>query len=62
MDAVPDEYCDAGALVGPVQRIRERYREWEGSVVTGLTVFSGNGEGIERMAELAGTRDQLASR
>lgn len=55
MDAVPDEYCDAGELVGPAQRIRERYREWEGSGVTGLTVFSSNDEGIELMAELAGT-------
>jgi F420-dependent oxidoreductase-like protein len=61
MDAVPDEYCDAGALVGPVQRIRERYREWEGSGVTGLTIVSGNPEGLELMADLAGTRDELAS-
>jgi alkanesulfonate monooxygenase SsuD/methylene tetrahydromethanopterin reductase-like flavin-dependent oxidoreductase (luciferase family) len=61
MDAVPDEYCDAGALIGPEQRIRDRYREWEGSGVTGLTVFSSNDDGIDLMADLAGTRDQIAS-
>ena len=26
--AVPDEFCDEMSLVGPVARIRERYRAW----------------------------------
>ena len=56
-EAVPDEFCDDGALVGPIQRIKQRYREWEGSGATGLTVFSSQPEALELMADLAGTRD-----
>jgi hypothetical protein len=59
MDAVPDEYCDEAALVGPTQRIRERYRAWEGSGATGLTVLTQQPEALELMAELAGTRDAV---
>jgi len=58
IDAVPDEYCDESALVGPQQRIRERYREWEGSGATGLTLSCREVEGLELMAELAGSRDR----
>jgi alkanesulfonate monooxygenase SsuD/methylene tetrahydromethanopterin reductase-like flavin-dependent oxidoreductase (luciferase family) len=54
-EAVPDEYIDEGALMGPPQRIRERFKEWEGSGATGLTVWSSTNEGIELLAELAGT-------
>ena len=36
--AVPDEFCDEMALVGPVARIRERYRAWADSGITGLTI------------------------
>jgi F420-dependent oxidoreductase-like protein len=60
MDAVPDEYCDQGALIGPKERIRERYREWEGSGATGLTMTSSDPEALELMADLAGTRDSVA--
>jgi alkanesulfonate monooxygenase SsuD/methylene tetrahydromethanopterin reductase-like flavin-dependent oxidoreductase (luciferase family) len=60
MDAVPDEYCDQGALIGPPQRVKERYREWEGSGATGLTLTASQPEAIELMAELAGTRDTVA--
>ena len=59
-EAVPDEYCDEGALVGPVQRIKERYREWEDSGATGLTVIAPQPEALELMADLAGTRDTRA--
>ena len=45
------------ALIGPIERIRERYRAWENCGVTGLTVFSSQPEGMELLAELAGTRD-----
>ncbi len=55
--AVPDELCDEGALIGPIDRIRERYRAWEDCGLTGLTVFSSQPEGMELLAELAGTRD-----
>ena len=36
--AVPDEFCDEMSLVGPVARIRERYRPWTDSGITGLTI------------------------
>ena len=35
---MPDEFCDEMALVGPAGRIRERYRAWADSGITGLTV------------------------
>jgi len=55
-EAVPDEYVDEGALIGPKQRIRERYREWEGSGATTLVLTTGQDEAVEFMAEVAGTR------
>jgi len=60
IDAVPDEYCDEGALIGPTERIRERFQnEWEGSGATGLTLSCNRSEGLELLAELAGSRDQV---
>jgi F420-dependent oxidoreductase-like protein len=58
--AVPDEYLDDMSLVGPVGRIRERYRRWEDSGVTGLTVNTEQPEAMELMAELAGARPAAA--
>jgi F420-dependent oxidoreductase-like protein len=52
--AVPDEYLDEGSLVGPVARIREKYRAWEGSGATGLTIGSRQPQALELIAELAG--------
>ena len=60
-EAVPDEYCDEGALVGPAERIKQRYREWESSGATGLTVYSSQPDALELMADLAGTRDVIAA-
>ena len=40
IEAVPDEYCDESALIGPAQRIRDRYKDWESSGATGLTLAS----------------------
>ena len=51
--AVPDEFCDEGALVGPVGRIRERYRPWADSGITGLTIVADQPETLELMADLA---------
>jgi F420-dependent oxidoreductase-like protein len=51
--AVPDEWVDAKSLVGPKARIRQRYRAWEDSGLTGLTVRSHSIEAIEAMAEAA---------
>ena len=59
--AVPDEYCDEGALVGPLERIRERYAAWEGSGATGLTVMCRRPEALELLADLTGSREQTSA-
>jgi F420-dependent oxidoreductase-like protein len=51
--AVPDELIDLRALVGPPERIRERYRAWENSGATGLIVRTNQDEAIELMARVA---------
>jgi hypothetical protein len=43
------------SLVGPVARIRERYRPWADSGITGLTIVTEQSEAMELMANLAGT-------
>jgi F420-dependent oxidoreductase-like protein len=60
VNAVPDEYCDEQALVGPPDRIRDRYKAWESSGATGLTLSCRRTEGLELMAELTGSRDRVA--
>jgi len=54
--AVPDEFVDDSALVGPAARVRERYRAWADSGITGLTIATQQTEAMELMAELAGVR------
>ncbi|MDA0365915.1 MAG: LLM class F420-dependent oxidoreductase [Chloroflexi bacterium] len=56
LEEVPDEYVDEGVLVGPKERIRERYRAWADSGITGLTVNTDQTEAMELMADLAETR------
>ena len=57
IDAIPDEYLDDGALVGSLHRIRERWTAWEDRPVTGLIVRTRGTEGLDLLADLAGTRD-----
>ena len=52
-DAVPDEWVDLKSLVGPPARIKQRFRAWEESGATGMTVRSRQPEAIETMAEAA---------
>jgi alkanesulfonate monooxygenase SsuD/methylene tetrahydromethanopterin reductase-like flavin-dependent oxidoreductase (luciferase family) len=56
--AVPDAWVDSRSLVGPPERIKERYRAWADSGLTGLSIrFRGpspNPEVISLMAEAAG--------
>ncbi len=51
--AVPDEWVDAKSLVGPAARIKQRYRAWEESGLTGLTVRSKEPQAIAVVAEAA---------
>src|SRR5262245_3498462 len=51
--AVPDDFCDEMSLVGPVDRIRERYRPWADSGITGLTLVTDQPQAMELMARLA---------
>lgn len=59
--AVPEEYLEQTALLGSKQRIRDRWPGLLAPGVTGLIVGTDQMEAIELMAELAGTRDQLAT-
>jgi alkanesulfonate monooxygenase SsuD/methylene tetrahydromethanopterin reductase-like flavin-dependent oxidoreductase (luciferase family) len=52
IEAVPDEFVDQGALIGDRTRIQKRFRDWEDSGITGLTI-SGNEEALRLMADLA---------
>ena len=49
---MPDEFGDQGALVGDRQRIQNRFRDWEDSGITGLTI-NGDEEALRLMAEVA---------
>jgi len=51
--AVPDEWVDMKSLVGPAERIRQRYKAWEESGADAITVRSRQPAAIEVMAEAA---------
>ncbi|MBO6555493.1 MAG: LLM class F420-dependent oxidoreductase [Pseudomonadales bacterium] len=51
-EAVPDEFVDQGALVGDKARIQKRFRDWEDSGITGLTI-GGDEQALRLMADLA---------
>jgi F420-dependent oxidoreductase-like protein len=50
--AVPDEFVDQGALIGDESRIKQRFKAWEDSGATGLTIW-GDERAIRVMAEAA---------
>ncbi len=56
LEEVPDDFLDEGALVGPVERIKERYLAWADSGITGLTVGTRDPEVLRLMADLAEVR------
>jgi F420-dependent oxidoreductase-like protein len=60
-EAVPDEYLDAQNLVGPVERIKERYQPWENSGCTGINISSRDEQTLMLMAELTGARDSMSA-
>ena len=43
---------DEGALLGPPERIKARFKAWEASGVSGLTI-SGDEDAVRLMAECA---------
>ena len=51
--AVPDEWVDLKSLVGPPDRIKQRFRAWEDSGATSITVRSKQPQAVEVMAEAA---------
>jgi F420-dependent oxidoreductase-like protein len=51
--AVPDEWVDLKSLVGPPARIKQRFRAWEDSGATALTVRAKDPQAIEVMADAA---------
>jgi F420-dependent oxidoreductase-like protein len=51
--AVPDEYVDERAMIGPKARITSRFRDWADSGITGLTVNTHAPAVLELMADLA---------
>jgi len=52
-DAVPDEFVDQGALVGPPERLRERYKVWADTGLTQLLVTNVNEEAVDVLAKAA---------
>ncbi len=58
IEAVPDEYCDEMSLVGTPARIRDRFRAWEDSGATGLTINTDQDEALELMADITGASRQ----
>jgi F420-dependent oxidoreductase-like protein len=55
--AVPDEYLEQGTLLGSPARIRAAWEPWTQRGVTGLVVRTSGAEGLELLADLAGTRE-----
>lgn len=53
-EAVPDELVDEMSLVGPVARIKERFKAWEDAGVTTMMVQSRQREALALMADITG--------
>ncbi len=52
-DVVPDDYVDAGCLVGDAQRIKERWKPWATSGITGAVFAGPNRPTVEMVDALA---------
>ncbi len=50
---VPDEWVDSRSLMGPPKRIRQRWKAWEESGATAVTVRTKQDEAVDLMAEVA---------
>lgn len=61
--AIPDEFIDEETLIGPPDRIREKFKAWSDAGekgITGLTIGTQQPEALELMAELAELRPLAA--
>lgn len=59
--AVPEEYLEQTSLLGSPERIRRKWEEgYVSPGVTGVIVGAHQPEALELMADLAGTREQIA--
>ena len=52
--AVPDEYLDGSSLIGPPERIRERFPRWRDSGFTTIRLTRPREDAMELMSKLAG--------
>lgn len=60
--AIPDELIDEEALIGPPERIKEKFQTWldlADDGLDGLKIGTQQPEAIELMAELAGSRENI---
>ncbi len=62
LEEVPDDFLDEGALIGPPDRIRERYRAWADCGITGITVDTRQPEALEFLADVAEIRRPVGAR
>jgi len=53
VQAVPDEFVDQGALVGPPDRIRERWKPWVETGLTHIIINNASDDVVELMAKVA---------
>lgn len=53
-EAVPDELVDEMSLVGPVERIKSRFKAWEDAGVTTMMVQARQPEALQLMADITG--------
>lgn len=50
---IPDEWIDSRGLMGPPDRIKQRFKAWEDSGATSITVAPAQDAAVDLMAELA---------
>lgn len=56
IEAVPDEYVDDGALIGPPARIYERLDQWMDAGVQGLTLYQADENSMRLIAEYVASK------
>jgi F420-dependent oxidoreductase-like protein len=54
-EEIPDEFADEMSLIGPVERIKERFKAWEVAGVTTMLVNTRQREALHLMADITGS-------